>query len=48
MVPYRLALLLLVEAMREADPGVLQSWYEDNTAMWGPVRRDSKLLWELM
>ena len=48
MVLYGLSLLTLDEAMREADPGVLQPWYADDAAMWGPARRNYKLLRALM
>ena len=48
MVLYGLVLLSLVEAMQEADPGVLQPWYADNVAMRGPSRRNAKLLRALM
>ena len=44
MVIYQLALLPLVEAMREADLGVLQPWYTDDSAVRGTASHNSKLL----
>ena len=38
MVLYVLAMLPLVEAMREEEPGLLQPWYADNGAIKGTVR----------
>ena len=44
VVLYRLALLPLAEAMRGADPGVLQPWYTNNAVMRVAFRCNSKLL----
>ena len=44
MVLYGPALLTPDEAMREADPGVIQPWYADDAAMRGPRRRNGKFL----
>ena len=44
MVFYGLAFLPLEEAIREADPGVLQTWYADDAAIQGPARNNTKLL----
>ena len=44
MVIYGLVLLPLAEAMDEEDQGVLQPWYAEDVAMWGPARRNAKLL----
>ena len=48
VVLYRLALLPLAEAMREADPVVLQPWYTNNVAMRLTFRCNSKLLHAFM
>ena len=48
MVLYVLALLPLAKAMREVDPGVIQTWYADDAAMRGTARRNAKLLHALM
>ena len=48
MVFYGLALLPLEEAMREADPGVLQPWYADDAAIQGPTRFNATLLCALI
>ena len=48
MVLYQLSLLPLVEAMKEADPGVLQPWYTDDAAVRGTASQNYKLLHALM
>ena len=44
MVLYVLSLFPLDEAMRAADPGVLQPWYADDAAIRITARNNSKLL----
>ena len=44
MVIYGLVLLPLAEAMHKEYPGVLQPWYAEDVAMWGPARRNAKLI----
>ena len=44
MILYIISLIPLANAMRVANPGVLQPWYAENASMRGTSRRNAKLL----
>ena len=48
MVLYEINLVLLVEELRTADPGILSPFYADNAAFDGSARRSVQLLKLLM
>ena len=48
MVLYGLSIIPLSKAMRNEEPGLLQTWYAINVAMQGLARLNTNILRDLM